>query len=271
MRRSTLTAAALVTACALALAACGSKSANSPSPASTATVALQNNAHLTQAQLVVRLKTALGGVAAVHINGGTSPGGTIDMQINKDDTDRGTIDADGMSMPVIQLGSITYLQITRSYANTVKSELGAIGDNALVAQYRSEIVVGKWLKTATYGPGGDGGISGTRIVSQLTTQLTNGSNTFTYLGTSTVEGQPVAQYKDVTKDGSSPTATMSVALTGRALPILDDAGTHGSTTFTWNQPTTITAPPAADVVTLPDSLTGLPDSSSTGTPSRTAA
>jgi hypothetical protein len=256
MRRTTLAAAALIPACALALSACGSKSANSASAGATATVVAQNNAHLTQAQLMARFKTALASATALHMKGSmTDSGSTVsmDMQINKSGTAQGTITASGMTMPIISIGSTTYIQITPSYASMIKSTLGAAGGDAGIATFFAQLADGKWIKS-TADSSLTGGMGSLTDFSQMTKQLADTTtDTFTYLGTSTVDGQAVAQYKDVSTDGS-PTATMSIPLTGSPLPTLEDAGTQGSMVFTWDQPTTITAPPAAEVVTAPSSL-----------------
>lgn len=260
MRRSTLAAAALVPACALALTACGSKSANSLSAGATttSTVALQNNAHLTQAQLVARLKTAMGTVTALHMKGSMTDSGSttvMDIQVNKDGSGQGTMTVAGMTIPMISIGSTTYTQITASYANMIKSGMGSAASSTIGAQFTSEMTVGKWIKY-TGDSSADSALGSFSNFSDMTSQLTDNSDTFTYLGTSTLNGQPVAQYKDVSKDGSSPAATMSILLTGSPLPIKEDAGSQGSVTFTWNQPTKVTAPPAADVVTMPSALLG---------------
>lgn len=279
MRRSTLAAVALIPACALALSACGSQKAGASAGASVAVVAQSggpNNAHLTQAQLVARLKAALASATAVHIQGTMKDGGSgtavstkMDMQINKDGTGRGTIDMGGavgvsdMSMPMISIGSTVYMQATASYVKLMKQGMSLMSGDAAMSAFYAQLTPGKWLK---YTGGSSGSMFGQMMsFSDMADQLGGGSSdTFTYVGTGTVDGQQVAQYKDHSKDGSTPDAVMSVALNGSPLPIQEDAGSSGRMTFTWNQPTTITAPPADEVVTVPAELAGAGSSEVSG-------
>jgi hypothetical protein len=269
VRRTTLAAAALVPAFALALTACGSKSPSTASAGASSTIAQQNNAHLTQAQLVARLKTDLASVTALHMKGSQSADGaaiTMDMQINKSGTAQGTVGASGLVMPLITIGSVAYIQITPSYANLIKSALGTSGDSGQLSSVVSQLIVGKWIKTTT-DSSLTSGMGGLTDFSEMIKQLGDSTtDTFSYLGTGTVDGQQVAQYKDVSP--GNPTATMSIPLTGSALPIQEGGGSAGMMTFTWNTPTTVTAPPAAQVVTIPDSLLS---GSATGSPSTAAS
>jgi hypothetical protein len=83
---------------------------------------------------------------------------------------------------------------------------------------------------------------------------TGNQDTLTYLGTSTVGGQQVAQYKDKSSDTPPLVTTLSVLLTGRARPIQGDVGSHSlMMAFVWNKPTTVSAPPASEILVLPSS------------------
>lgn len=278
MRRSTV-ALALIPACALALSACGSQKAGASAGASVSVVAQTtgpNNAHLTQAQLLARFKTALASATAVHMQGtmkddssGTSVSTTVDVQINKNGTGRGTIDmggaagSSGMSLPIISIGSTTYLQATASYVQMLKQGSSMATGDAALSAFFAQLTPGKWLKYT--GSGSESMFGSMMEFSQMTSQLGDGSSdSFTYVGTGTVDGRQVAQYKDHSKDGSSPDAIMSIPLTGSPLPIQEDAGSQGKMTFTWNQPTTITAPAADQVVTVPAELQGDGTSSDSG-------
>jgi hypothetical protein len=97
------------------------------------------------------------------------------------------------------------------------------------------------------------GLSSLSNFSQMTKQLgTASGDTFTYLDTSTVNGVQVAQYKDVsTNSGSAGTSTLDIPLTGSPLPIEETGSSEGTVTFTWNEPTKVTAPAAADIINLP--------------------
>lgn len=274
MRRTTLATVALIPACALALTACGSQKAGASAGASVSVAqdAGQNNAHLTQAQLLARFKTALGSATALHMKGSMSDdssGQTVttsmDIQINKGGTGQGTISEGGMTMPVISIGSTSYVQATSSYVSLLKQGSSMAGADPALAAFYTQLTVGKWLKYTGTGAA-DAGFGSMLDFSQMTTQLAdNKSDTFTYLGTGTLDGQQVAQYKDHSTDGSSPDATMSIPLTGSPLPLQEDAGKQGKMTFTWNQPTTVTAPPANEIINVPAALMG--DDSSSGSAS----
>lgn len=239
---------------ALALTACGSLHATgSAGSSAAATVAVVTNAHLTQAQLLVRLKAALTDVTALHMKGTMSDSGstvTMDMQINKDGSSQGSIDTNGMSMPMLVTGGASYLQITPSYIKTIT---GGMSADELKAAGLSKLKTGDWMKfsdTSTDSPTSD--MNGFLNFNDMIQQLSQAKGEkFSYLGTSTLEGQQVAQYKDVTTDKSSPDAVMSVPLSGPFLPIELNAGSQGTMTFVWNEPTKVVAPPASEIVTLP--------------------
>ena len=249
MRRTAL-AAALIP-CALLLTACGSNSV-ATTAASAVAAGGSSNAGLTQAELLARFKTALANVTALHMKGGTTGGGSsafsMDMQINKDSSAEGTIVSTGLTMPLIVVGGVSYVQVTSSLASTLKS---AAGSNASLL---AEIVVGKWISSkSSIGSSMTAGLSSLTNFSQMTKQLgTASGDTFTYLDTSTVNGVQVAQYKDVsTNSGSAGTSTMDIPLNGSPLPIEETGSSEGTITFTWNEPTKVTAPAAADIINLP--------------------
>lgn len=249
MRRSVL-AAALIP-CALVLTACGSKSATTATVSSAASG--PSNAGLSQTQLLARFKTALASATAIHFKGTMSESGSstsMDLQINKDGSAEGTIISGGVTIPMIVTGGVDYIQATPSLVSEIKSEAGS--DAALV----SEIMTGKWISSkSAIGSSMTSSFSSLTDFNSMTTQLASGdSDKFTYLGTSTVNGQQVAQYKDVSTDSSGPTdSVLDIPLNGLALPIEESGGSQGTVVFTWNQPTTVTAPAAADILNLPAS------------------
>ena len=114
---------------------------------------------------------------------------------------------------------------------------------------------GKWVSSkSAIGSSMTSGLSEMTNFDSLMKRLTSGTtSTFTYLRTSTVDGQAVAQYKDVSTDTSALVTTMDVPLNGAVLPIEEDGGSKGSLAFTWNQPTTVSPPAAADILELPAS------------------
>lgn len=248
MRRTAL-AAALIP-CALLLTACGSSGA-ATGTASTTGATGSSNAGLTQAELLARFKTALANVTALHMKGGTTGGSSafsMDMQINKDSSAEGTIVSNGLTMPLIVVGGVSYVQVTSSLASTIKSAAGS--DASLLA----EIVVGKWISSkSAIGSSMTAGLSSLTNFGQMTKELgTASGDTFTYLDTSTVNGVQVARYKDVsTNSGSAGTSTLDIPLAGSPLPIEESGSSEGTVTFTWNVPTKVAAPPAADIINLP--------------------
>lgn len=283
MRRTALSAAMLIPACALALSACGSQKAGSASAgtsvAATNADAGQNNAHLTQAQLNARFKTALAAITAVHVKGsmmegsGTTQNVTLDMQLNKNGTSQGTISRAGLDVPMIAVGSTLYIQATGSYEQLLKLASVELKNDAASSAFFAQLTSGKWLEY----PGAEAqqsGFGGFTDFFQTTESLSDdNADKFTYIGTATLDGQQVAQYKDHSTDSSAPDAVMSIPLTGNPLPIQEDAGKQGKMTFTWNQPTTITAPPAAQVLKVPASLAGdlSGDSSTASAPTAAAS
>lgn len=255
VRRTTLAAAALIPACALALTACGSKSGSSASAGATTTSAVsgQSNASLSQAQLLDHIKSGLASATAVHMKGTINQSGgsiTIDMQVNKGGSAKGTMSEGNAQIPLIAIGSTIYIQLTPSYINTLKASMGSSSD----AQLTAELVDGKWIKEAADSSDAQG-ISSMTDWSQLTQQWgTASGDTFTYLSTTTLNGQQVAQYNDVsTSSGTKDTSVLSLPATGAALPIqvAEKGSNGGAVTFTWSQPTTVTAPPSSEILVLP--------------------
>jgi hypothetical protein len=245
--RRTALAAALIP-CALLLTACGS-SGSSPIPSASGA-----NAGLTQAQLLARFKTALASTTALHIKGSSTQNGsafTMDMQINKDGTAQGSIVSEGLTMPLIVAGGVSYVQVTPSLVTVLKSQAAGADASSI-----SKIVTGKWISSkSAIGSSMTQGLDSMTNFGEMTKELASGSgDTFSYLGTATLNGQQVAQYKDVsTSDGTSSTGTLSIPLNGTALPIAESGTSAGNATFTWNQPTKVTAPAASDIIELPAS------------------
>jgi hypothetical protein len=243
VRRTTLAAAALIPACALALSACGSNGASSAS-GTAAGVTTQNNAGLTQAQLLDHLKSALATATSVRMKGTIDDSGNsigIDVQINKSGTAQGTMSSNGAQIPLIAVNGTIYIQLTASYISTLKSALPAG-------------VVGKWIKEPTGGSDAQS-MSDLTNWNQLTAKwIAASGDTFTYLDTATLDGRQVADYTDVSVvSGTKSTGVLSVPLTGAALPIqvAEKSGVTGTAVYTWSQPTTVTAPPASEILTLP--------------------
>lgn len=271
MRRSVIAAALLP--CALALASCSSSS-NSGSgipikAAATGTSATVGTDHtgaagvsntgLTQSQLEARVSAAAATATAIHVTGTLVDDGqsmSLDLQINKDDSAQGTVSESGMVIPVIATTTTTYFQLTSSLITMMSAQMasGGSGSAALLSS-----LTGKWIaSTSSAGASLHNDLAGIMNFGQMTSQFSGGSSgadgsvaTFTYIGTGVVDGQQVAQYRDVSSDKSTPTTIMSVPLTGPALPIEISAGSQGSIALVWNQPTTVTPPPANEIATIP--------------------
>lgn len=255
MRRTTLAAVALAPVCALALSACGSSSGSGggsgSASAANATSAAENNAHLTSAQVNARINAAVLKVTALHMKGTMTESGTtvsFDLQLNKDSA-QGTIGEGGMQMPIVAVGGVSYFQLTPSVVKYVESSQDSSSSDALGAL----LVENRWISSkSSIGASFGQSFGPMTNLSSMTKQLTSGAqDTLTYLGTSTLDGQQVAQYKDHSSDGSGPDTTMSLPLTGTALPIQLDGGSQGLMAFTWNQSTTVSAPPANEILNLP--------------------
>lgn len=256
MRRTTLAAAALIPACALALSACGSSSGSGTTAVvnASSSAAGQNNAHLTSAQLNARIDAAVSKVTAMHIKGAMTEGGskiTFDLQLNKDSA-QGTIGEGDVSFPLIAVGGVDYFQLTPSLLKQAESTQSS---NPF-AKLGGAVIENRWVssKDRSLGASLDQSFKSFTDLSSMTQQMTSSNqDTLTYLGTSTLDGQQVAQYKDKPSDGSTPVTTLSLPLTGDALPIQEDGGSQGLMTFVWNQTTTVSPPPASEILVLPSS------------------
>ncbi|WP_034268291.1 hypothetical protein [Actinospica robiniae] len=249
MRRTVIAAALLP--CALALTSCASSAKSTSRVVTTAGAAADSdgstNAKLTQAQLTAKIKTALDAATALHMKGTMTDSGqatSMDMQLNKDGSVQGTVEVQGMSMPIISVDGVTYLQFTAGYIKMMEQSAGGGVADSYFTKYEN-----KWISSkSSTGADMTSGLGDVSFDSMSKQMIDNADEKYTYLSTSTLNGTPVALYKDVDKtDG---TATVYFPLNGPALPIKLDAGSKGVMTFTWNQPTTITAPPASEVTTF---------------------
>jgi hypothetical protein len=254
MRRTVIAAAAI--ACPLALTACSSSpakpaSAANPSAAPSVSVAASagqgaGNEGLSNAQVTARYKSALATITAVHLKGSTSQGGqtvTLDIQINKDNTSEGSISTAGVTVPFIHAGKLGYIQYTRGLEIDAKIDPGTqVG----------RFILDKWAPSnTTLGSVYNQDLASFTTYSDVAQIAEPSGDTYTYLGTAAIDGQQVAQYKDVPAATGDPVVTVSFPARGAMLPLEVSAGESGELSFVWNQPTTITAPPAADVITTP--------------------
>jgi hypothetical protein len=252
VRRTTLAVAVLIPACALALTACGSSGGSTGAGAANTTAAGgQSNASLSSSEINSRIDTALKSITAMHAKGSITQSGstiTMDLQLNKDGSAQGSVGEGGTTIPLTATNGVDYFQVTPSLVKMIEAQ-----DSSAADQLGAELMQGHWISSQSgLGASLKSSFSSLTDLKSMTEQISS-NDTLTYLHNGTVAGQQVAQYKDVSPDGSSPTATISVPLTGDALPILEDAGSQGQMTFTWNEPTKVSAPPADEVLDLPSS------------------
>ena len=266
MRRATnLVVSAAVLPGLLALAACSGSSGtpkaaasgtSAPAPAATSAaaggasaaaspttvVSPYGNVGLSSAALNAAMATATGSATALHIDASLESNGAplnIDAQLNKDGTGAGDISAQAFSIPFIAIGGVTYVQCTPGFISLTGMSPDTPANKA---------IVNKWV------PSTNSAISATvnnystfMTMSAFLTQTVESGDNFVTEGTATVNGQTVANYRDTTTgDGD---LVLSVPATGPALPVQDveTGSTPGSMKFTWNQPTKVSGPPAAQV------------------------
>jgi hypothetical protein len=261
VRRTTVISVLIPSALSLALAGCGS-SASSGSPAGAATQGSSaasaspttaSNAHLTSAQVNDGTAAAAKEVTALHLKGTMDEGGqilTLDIQDNQD-SGGGTFGESGISIPIRLVNGVSYLQMTPEVIQgLIKPKLTSGTDQAA-----AQLLANKWVSSnSASGKEMTQSLSGLLDLHTAITSMFKGpQDTFSYIGTGTVDGQQVAQYRDVPADKSSPTTISSFPLYGPILPIEIDAGSQGHLTLVWNKPAPITAPPADQIVTLPSS------------------
>lgn len=257
MRRSILVAT--LVPCLAALAACTSstpKSASSapattPSSSAAASASADNgggsgdNEHLTSAQVVARYQAALAAIDAAHVKGTLIQGGqaaTLDIQVNKDNTSEGSITTNATTIPFIGLSSsLGYIQYTAGLESAAKIDPASPVGKALLNKWASS--------NTTLGAAYNQAIAPMASWSSITQLTGPTTDTYAYQGTATVNGRQVVQYKDKSATAGVPDALVSFPVSGPMLPVQMSAGTSGGLSFVWNQPTKVTAPPAADLAT----------------------
>jgi len=246
---------------AFALSACSSaaspspaagKSAASGASATTAaapTTQAATNAGLTSAEVNAAINTAANAATALHIEGSMDSGGqavSMNLQLNQHSAS-GSITESGLTIPIIAVGSDAYIEFTSSLiAQFAQSSSPAV----------DKLLLNKWVSsTSQLGSSLASSLSVFMSLSGFVGQMASTPSQLTADGTATVDGQLVANYieKDTT---SSPVTTelMSIAASGPALPVKEvglGTGNSGSISFTWNQPTTVTAPPASEIYSGP--------------------
>jgi hypothetical protein len=190
------------------------------------------------------VKSAFSGATAVHIKGTlTNSTGTLslDLQLNKDNTASGTISEGGAQIPLIAVNGKYYVQFTpQMISQSTNASVGQIGS----------ALNNKWVSS-------DSSLASTMVAglkpllsfdSFVSSMFGQASEVPTLTGTDVVNNLPVYTYESA--DGS-------VVYVGKASPhylarMSAPAAGSGSIDFTgWNQPVTITAPPASAIYTGP--------------------
>lgn len=258
--RQTIAISALAAFALAALAGCGSSASNSasstgsgaPSASSSAPAAgggSGSNVGLSDSALRAAFTNAIKGASAMHISGTLNQQGqsiSMDLNLNKDDTSQGTISAGSAKLQVKAVGGVDYIQLSPSFLQYI-GQRDNVGASALGS------VANKWLSSnSAKGKSISQGFDQFMSFSLLTGSLTSNaaSDPATAAGTKTLNGQTVAYY--TTKQGSK----LYFSEAGPAYLLReDDSGSAGTGTVTlvWNQPTTVTAPPASEIVELPAS------------------
>ncbi len=248
--RMSIAAAAAVLPCVLALAACGSSSSGSANASSTGSAAAPTtssapanpNAGLSSTAVQNQIDTAVKSATALGLSGTMTSDGTtatIDIQLNQASS-KGTLATGGMTIPFECIAKTCYIQFS---ASLIKSQ-GVDPSSAT-----GKLMLNKWVSSdSSIGQSMASSFSPFENVSSFMDQLTSKSgDTLTAEGTTTLNGQTVAVYKDT--DPKNGDTELYLPASGPALPV-QESGTGanaGKVTFTWNQPTTVTAPPAADM------------------------
>lgn len=228
----------------LAVAGCSS-SANTGTTASSTSSSSSGaqNAGLTDQQLLTAFKSAAAQATAVRLKG-TMKSGTdevaLDLQLNKQgDSASGSITSNGTTIPIISVGGTTYVKMTDSVLKTAGSIPASV----------AAVLKDKWVSSkSSIGGSMAGGLAEFDSYDGFINGITSSSNGMvggsTAAGTTMSNGQSVAVYKNT--DGSI--AYFAASGPAYLLEVQSAASTaSGSLIFTWNQPTTVTAPPASQI------------------------
>ena len=212
------------------------------SPAPAAPAAHVGNLGLTGPQMRADMIAAAGSASALLIKGRVSTSGTattLYLQLNKSSAS-GDIRSAAADVPFVAVNGISYVQFTASLVTMSGQDPTSPAGKQLL---------GEWVpSTSQMGSSVASSIAGfTSLNALASTMLTSPTDTITADGTATVDGRTVAQYKDTTTSGSE--SEFSLPLTGPALPVQEVGlgANSGTVTFTWNYPTTVTAPPANEI------------------------
>lgn len=247
----------------LALTACAGNSAKpataAKSSATPTAAAPASNAGLTGNQFETALDNAItaSSIKSLHVTGAIWNSGVpakVDLQFTQ------TTVTGSVALGTLATFPVLGTADGSTYAQATPSLLAFLNQGVASGLPKVSAPVNSWISN-------DGTVSrelgtffgGFFTLSSFTTGMQAASLTYTADGTSTINGQQVADYKETATNTSSAgnvtwNAVLSVPLTGPALPIQEvvtssyDGAPAGTTTYAWNQPTTpVTAPPASEI------------------------
>jgi hypothetical protein len=239
-----------------ALAACSSsgsspaasagKAGGSASPttaASTGAAAAASNVGLTDSALRAAYVAAANGATAMHMKGTVNANGqtiSMDVQLNKDDSSDGTLTIGTAQLPIKSTGGVYYLQFTPSFIQYMAKQQGS--DPAAFA-----VLSNKWVSSnSTLGKNLANSFSQFMSYTSVVKQVSDNSDgdKVTSAGTGTLNGQSVAVYKSTKGSKLYFPASGPAYMLEQAVGGSDGTGTID---YTWNQPTTVTPPPASQI------------------------
>jgi hypothetical protein len=217
-------------ASATLLTACGGGStAAGSSPAAKSTG--NGIEKLAAADIMTKMDAAASAATSVHVVGKASQV-SLDLTIGKDGADD-TVGVGGPPVEVLRVGTDYYMKGDAAFWTKTA--------NAQVAK----VVAGKYVKV-TAAQAAD--YQSFTNMSDFFTGMLKAGGTVTKGAVTTVDGQRALTLTD-TSDGS----LLFVALDGPPLPLKSSksGSDGGSVTFSaWNQPVTVSAPAAADVIDM---------------------
>ena len=235
-------AAALVSGCSSSSGASSSSASSSSAPASSSAASAGGSstlASLPPTRVLAKAQAALGGAKSVHFTAsstGQNGAGGYDLKLLANGNATGTVTFDGAQLKVVRIGDVAYLSGHPDYLAPL-----APGQN----------LAGKWVEL----PATHQAVANLLGVADLRTGLggvllPKGSVAF---GPSkAVDGHPTVALVETSSSGGG---TVYVAADGTPYPLLIESApgsdTGSSARFTeWDEPVTVTAPPAAQVIDL---------------------
>lgn len=199
----------------------------------------------TAKDVVARAKAALASAKSVHVVGSTAAGSSVqvDIRVKSGSGAAGSITVSGAKIEIVKLGEKMYFHSPA----TVWIEQGLSADMA-------RLLAGKWvlMSASALGSGGEDllRMTSTQGLSELLVPDGMPKRPGATWPTATVRGVPTIKLTD-------DTGSLYVARTGKPYPVrIGDAPAlgGGQIDFTeYDKPVTITAPPAAQILTLPNS------------------